>query len=137
MEETRTKAKAIILKSLLAILSIWLVGCGVVSYGLWYLMKPLSLNAVRTWAILATLVLPVVAGAGFLFGRREARVLTDGLAMGVSEVTKAADEVATLKGKLADRIRQPPVTVQVAAGSLPSPPVHHRRLEGQNETVDL
>lgn len=137
MEEAQTKAKAIVLKSLLVILSIWLVGCGVVSYGLWYLMKPLSLNAVRAWAILATLALPVAAIAGFLFGRREARVLTDGLAMGVNEVTRVADEVTTLKGKLADRIRQPPVTVQVAAGSLPNPPVHHRRLEGQNETVDL
>ena len=135
------KIKQVLLWILLAI-AVLLMLCGIVYYLSLRVLHTLShitlsLGEWQAWAVLVTVSLPVVAVGAFLLGRRDARMLSDGMRMGVNEVSKAADEVTTLKGKLADRMRQPPVTVQVAAGALPTPTVHHRQLESGAETVDL
>ena len=135
------KVKRALLWILLAI-AVLLMLCGIVYYLSLRVLHTLShitlsLGEWQAWAILITVSLPVVAVGAFLLGRRDARMLSDGMRMGVNEVSKAADEVTTLKGKMADRLRQSPVTVQVAAGTLPSPSVVHRQLESGVETVDL
>lgn len=124
------KTKGVILLALMV-----LTPCGLLGWGLWFLIKPLSLGAVRMWAISATLALPIVAFVGWIFGRREAAVKMDGLTTGVQEVTKAAREVADIKGELAGKMRQPPVQIAVAPQL---PRVMHRELtDGEGEVVDL
>jgi hypothetical protein len=137
MDDTTLRLK-MARQGVLFIFSLSLLICGGSVYGLWRLAKPLSLEEVRAWAITITLALPVVAVAAFLFGRREASVMTDGIRTGVNEVADMADQITEIKGKTASQLRQPPVTVQVAAGAaLPSPQMYHRRIEGESERVDL
>lgn len=138
MEETRLRAKILARKGLLTVLLPSLFACGLIGYLLRQLLEPLTPNELMAWAIVSTLALvfttPGAAFVGFLFGRREASVLADGLRAGVNEVTRTADEITTFKDKAASRVRQPPVQVNVA--QLPTPPVMHRQLES-GETVDL
>ena len=139
MEEIRLKSKAMAIKGLFTLLLLLLTLCGGTTYGLWRLMRPLSLGEVRVWAIVSTLALvfavPGAAFVAFLFGRREASIMTDGLRVGVNEVTRAADEVTTFKDKAASRSKQPSVQIAVAP-QLPQPQIFHKQIEGR-ETVDL
>jgi len=141
MEEVRLKTQKVAYQVLLILLLLLMAVCGGSTYGLWRLVRPLSLGEVQVWAIVSTLAfvlgMPIVLLAGFLFGRREASVMADGMRTGVNEVTRAADEVTTFKDKAASRSRQPPVTVQVAAGALPAPHMYHKQIEGEAERVDL
>jgi Kef-type K+ transport system membrane component KefB len=129
---------------LLLVLALCLALCGIGYYvsrkvfdvGVRWI-EALSLNELRIWAVLVTLVLPVTTITAFFLGRHEAQLLRDGMRMGVNEVSTAADNIATVKGKLADRMKQPPVTVQVAAGALPAPQMFHKQIEGESERVDL
>lgn len=139
MEEVKLKTKKVAYQVLLMLFLFLMALCGGSTYVLWRVVEPLSLGEVQAWAIVSTLALmfamPCMAFVAFLFGRREASVMTDGLRTGVNEVTRAADEVTTFKDKAASRSKQPPVTVQVA--TLPSPQMFHRQLEGESDRVDL
>jgi hypothetical protein len=135
MEDTRLQTMKMARQGVLFLIFLSVAVCGGMLYVMWRLMRPLSLDEVRAWAIAATLALPVVAFTAWLFGRREANVMTDGLRTGINEVAGMADQITEIKGKTASQLRQPPVTVQVAA--LPIPPMSYRQLEGESESVDL
>jgi hypothetical protein len=137
MEETRLGTMKLARQGAVLLVLFSTLVCGGAFYGLWRLTKLLSLGEMQAWAIVATLALPVVAFIAFLFGRREASVMADGMRAGVNEVTRTADEITTFKDKAASRSRQPPVTVQVAAAALPAPQIYHKQLEGETERVDL
>ena len=136
MQETEKTRRALIARGVLIMLGLALSLCGLSAFGLWYLIRPLPLGAVRVWAILATLALPVVAFGSWVFGRREANVKMDGLTTGVNEVMAAAERTASIKDRSAKKARQ---DVKIAVlPQLQGPGVVHRELtDGEGKVVDL
>lgn len=106
-----------------------LVIVGFVLWWLWLFIEGLGVGALRAWAILATLALPVVGFAGWTLGRYEATALLKGVDKGVDKVAVAATKLRTKE------VKQSPVNVAVLP---PLPPVQHRQLTGgESEVVDL
>lgn len=102
-----------------------LILCGL---GAWYLVSSLSLTALRAWAVLSMVLLPVVAVISFVIGRWETRAKLDGLNTGIGVVMQAAQRTADLRATIRG---QAPVQIAV----LPQPEVTRRRIEGK--VVDL
>jgi len=88
----------------------------------------LSYEALRVWAVLMTFTLPVVFVGGYFVGRSEGVNRWTGLEVGVNTVVSAANQVADIRDRSAQRVRQhSPVSMNM----LPIAPVvsHQRQLE--------
>ena len=90
---------------------------------LWSWLTDLSPALLVVWAALATLALPVVALAGWLFGRYEAAALLRGIDAGIDRVAGAATKL---------KVRETKGTTNIAV----LPQVVHRQLPGE-EVIDL
>jgi len=55
--------------------------------------------AVTVWAIVATLLLPLAGLAGVVFGRRDSRMTTSGMHIGMDTVMSAADQATQFRGR--------------------------------------
>ena len=106
-------------------------GLAVLLGGLWWLTAIVSPGWLRTWAMLATLALPIIAWASWRIGHVRSAALIKGIDTGIDKVSSAAQ-----------RMHRPTPRVQVA-NVLPSsqaqlPQITYRQLtDGEEEIVEL
>ncbi len=74
--------------------------------GLWLLTGELEPDILRAWAIVATLLLPLVGWACYKWGHTEARGRLKGMDDGVGKVVQAAGAAIDLRAKHAVTIKQ-------------------------------
>lgn len=123
-------------------LGCWITTLAVVGFALWLLWQAwlvlvgLDPDILTAWALLVTLVLPVVAFAGWILGRREASVKVDGLDMGVEKVIGMAERVADIRDRSAAKVRQQPVQIAVLP-QLQGGVIHRELTDGEGKVVDL
>lgn len=101
--------------------------CG--SYAIWWIVCELPAVVVRAWMIVSTLLLPVVAWAGWWFGNTEARGRLAGIDQAVDKVMLAATRTIGTR----TRVRQsmPP------AVTLPNVEIRPRQALPSVEIIDL
>lgn len=111
------------------------MGAGI-CYLIWQAMSQVPLDTARLWALLATVLLPVVAWAGWWFGHTEARGRLAGIDQAVDKVMGAASKAAGLRVETSRQmqrsvVREPPVVV------LPDVEIVQRRLPSDSNIVEL
>jgi hypothetical protein len=72
----------------------------------WSLMLRVEPNVARAWALITTVLLPIVGFAGYRLGKTEERGTLKGLEVGVSRVIDAANRTADVKATATRRMRQ-------------------------------
>lgn len=91
----------IIIYSLLALLAAGLI------WGTWQLVSTyISPDLARAWALVATVMLPVVAIASYRLGHIESRGVLTGIDTGVNRVTRAAAAAIDLRSATVSAIKR-------------------------------
>lgn len=103
--------------SCLTVLLLTFAICFLLGWGLWTLAeKFVSPGLTRFWALLATVLIPLVAGSFYWLGQIEARGKVAGLDLGIEKVTRAASSTVDLRATATSRMRE-------AVRSEPPPPI--------------
>lgn len=115
---------------------------GLVIFGLWSAANTISRSAVNWWAVLVTLAILPVFFFGFYLGKVEARGLLSGFDKSLDRMAKVIGDVVTMRDDSHLRRQaaksQPGYTVvlpNVQRSAMP--PITHRQLTCEDETVDL
>jgi len=118
----------------LILLMIVLLLLGPMIYGIFNL-EP---DALRVWAVVATLALPGAFGLGLFAGATRAKTTIEGLDRGIEAVIAAASEVADIKDRSFQKTVQhakPQFNIAMLSKELPQ--VQHEMIEGEVERIDL
>jgi len=132
-----------LLSILLAIVG-GIVLVGGIFYGLWRIFAGLPHGQLAIWAMVATLLLPVVGLTGYRLGKRAAEEHVAGLQAGVQATVDVAKQVTDIKVGAAQQLRRKPaqgsvnVFFPVPGGPGWPTPVIHRALEpGRGEADEM
>jgi H+/Cl- antiporter ClcA len=95
-------------------------------------------DALRVWAIVATLALPGAFILGLVAGATRAKTTIEGLDRGIEAVIAAASEVADIKDRsFRKTVQHAKPQFNIAMLSKELPQVQHEMIEGEVERIDL
>jgi hypothetical protein len=110
----------------------------------WSAMRQVSADTARAWALIATVLVPVVGYVAWRLGQTEARSRLAGIDQAVNKVMDVARRTADVRVRTVSQMRQaatkpaPPPVPEPQLPALPQPTVIHRGPDqGDRRVIDL
>jgi hypothetical protein len=107
-----------------------------IAWAIWELVSTyVSPTVARVWALIVTVLLPMVFGIGYNLGLTESRGKLRGIDAGVDRVVKAAAAAIDLRATSARKMRQAQAEPPVVLPPLPAPTIVERPQIDSGEVV--